>query len=215
MTNQGKGRSAEISALPNGRTPSWLNAPNEKGTITITTLLLRCPHSTAFAAFSAQYHKEPKSVQVSLEENRVLEALVACEPEALVSLEDAALPARFQIIITLKNYRVENHYSALSKSVFRTWNFLPFQDLKFSATSKVLLNLEIFKFSDFQILKICHLSVVETWNFQPFQDLTFSALSKFEIFSPLKTVSILSDVYDRELVATIGWAKQVKTWKSC
>ena len=33
-------------------------------------------------------------VQVSLEENRVLEALVACEPEALVSLEDAALPAR-------------------------------------------------------------------------------------------------------------------------
>jgi len=58
--------------------------------------------------------------KVSLEENRVLEALVACEPEALVSLEDAALPA-----------------------------------------------------------------------------------------SPLKTVSILSDVYDRELVATIGWAKQV------
>ena len=33
-------------------------------------------------------------MQVSLEENRVLEALVACEPEALVSLEDAALPAR-------------------------------------------------------------------------------------------------------------------------
>ena len=31
---------------------------------------------------------------MSLEENRVLEALVACEPEALVSLEDAALPAR-------------------------------------------------------------------------------------------------------------------------
>ena len=29
------------------------------------------------------------------------------------------------------------------------------------------------------------------------------------IRSPLKTVSILSDVYDRELVATIGWAKQV------
>merc|ERR1712088_577301 len=27
--------------------------------------------------------------------------------------------------------------------------------------------------------------------------------------SPLETVSILSDVYDRELVATIGWAKQV------
>ena len=61
-------------------------------------------------------------MQVTLEENRVLEALVACEPEALVSLEDAALPARFQIIITitLKNYKVENHYSALSKSVFRT-----------------------------------------------------------------------------------------------
>merc|ERR1712223_1997923 len=58
--------------------------------------------------------------KVSLEENVVLEALVACEPEPLVSLEDAALPA-----------------------------------------------------------------------------------------SPLKTVSILSDVYDRELVATIGWAKQV------
>ena len=69
--------------------------------------------------FLPQYHKEPKSVQVSLEENRVLEALVACEPEALVSLEDAALPARFQIII-IKNFQVENHYSALSKSVFRT-----------------------------------------------------------------------------------------------
>ena len=86
--------------------------------------------SNVFAAFLpqyhnitiSQYHKEPKSVQVTLEENRVLEALVACEPEALVSLEDAALPARFQIIITitLKNYKVENHYSALSKSVFRT-----------------------------------------------------------------------------------------------
>ena len=83
--------------------------------------------SNVFAAFLpqyhnitiSQYHKEPKSVQVTLEENRVLEALVACEPEALVSLEDAALPARFQIII-IKNFQVENHYSALSKSVFRT-----------------------------------------------------------------------------------------------
>ena len=34
------------------------------------------------------------------------------------------------------------------------------------------------------------------------------------IRSPLKTVSILSDVYDRELVATIGWAKQVHSDQS-
>ena len=46
-------------------------------------------------------------LQVSLEENRVLEALVACEPEALVSLEDAALPARFFL----------NNLSVLSKLV--------------------------------------------------------------------------------------------------
>jgi len=58
--------------------------------------------------------------KVSLEENKVLEALVACEPEPLVSLEDPCLPE-----------------------------------------------------------------------------------------SRLKTVSTLSDIYDRELVATIGWAKQV------
>ena len=31
--------------------------------------------------------------------------------------------------------------------------------------------------------------------------------------SPLKTVSTLSDIYDRELVGTIGWAKQV-SWIS-
>ena len=140
--------------------------------------------------FLPQYHKEPKSVQVSLEENRVLEALVACEPEALVSLEDAALPARFQIIITLKNYRVENHYSALSKSVFRTWNFLPFQDLKFSATSKVLLNLEILKFSALSrfatsvLLKLEIFSLFKIWHFQPSQNLKFSALSKLCRFSP-------------------------------
>ena len=29
--------------------------------------------------------------------------------------------------------------------------------------------------------------------------------------SEIKTVSLLADIYDRELVATIGWAKQVKS----
>ena len=60
------------------------------------------------------------SRKVTLEENKVLEALIACEPEPLASLDDPGLPA-----------------------------------------------------------------------------------------SHIKTVSTLSDIYDRELVATIGWAKQV------
>ena len=63
---------------------------------------------------------QPVPRKVTLEENKILETLIICEPEPLVSMEDASLPS-----------------------------------------------------------------------------------------SPLKTVSILSDIYDRELVATIGWAKQV------
>ena len=33
-------------------------------------------------------------LQVTLEENSVLEALIACEPEPLAALEEASLPAR-------------------------------------------------------------------------------------------------------------------------
>ena len=36
-------------------------------------------------------------VQVTLEENTVLEALIACEPEPLSALEEAGLPARFRL----------------------------------------------------------------------------------------------------------------------
>ena len=92
---------------------------------------------------------------MSLEENVVLEALVACEPEPLVSLEDAALPAR--------------------------WPSLP------SSPSSPSSSYSIF---------ILYFNMILC------------------IRSPLKTVSILSDVYDRELVATIGWAKQVHSDQS-
>ena len=36
-------------------------------------------------------------LQVTLEENTVLEALIACEPEPLSALEEAGLPARLSL----------------------------------------------------------------------------------------------------------------------